>query len=234
MAEQLDDANAWLMGESGPKSAPFPVVGSIVEGVLIKEPERKQQTDKKTGEKLFWGDGNPRWMLVATIQTDERDPNDPDDDGVRRLFVRGQYMPKAVREAIAANPGCKGMHTGGRIKVQRLADNGDSHTYAAWYTPPGLDAQFAGMVGQQTAPAAAPVVSQPAMVATPAPAANSILANLQQAAAAQQAQPDPAPPAPTGYPGGQAAWEQQWAGLDAAGRTQVRAALGLQSAAAGF
>ena len=63
--------------------------------------ESRQQTDYTSGEPLTWDDGNPRMQLVITLATDERDPDDPTDDGHRNLYAKGKLLD-AIRQALKA------------------------------------------------------------------------------------------------------------------------------------
>lgn len=106
------DPNAFLMG-SGGRTAKFPEIGAKVSG-CVQDTEVKQQTDFDTGAPLFWDDGKPRMELVVTLETDERD--DDDDDGIRKLYVKGQ-MQQAVADAVR-KAGQRGLATGGRLAVK--------------------------------------------------------------------------------------------------------------------
>lgn len=117
------DANTFLLGGGG-KSASFPQVGSSVTGLVASPPETRQQTDM-SGNPLTWDNGDPRWQLVVPLQTEDRD--DPDDDGIRNLYVKGSKDPKsqslhaAVAAAVVA-AGAKGLEIGGRLTVTYVAD----------------------------------------------------------------------------------------------------------------
>lgn len=130
------DPNAWLMG-SGGRSAKFESVGDRVSG-LITGMEVRQQTDLE-GNLKTWDNGDPRMQLVVTLLTELHD--DEDDDGIRKLYVKGQ-MTKAVQEAVR-KAGRRGLEEDGRIVVQYQkaeppAKKGYSPTkvYAARYEPP--------------------------------------------------------------------------------------------------
>ncbi len=109
-----------FLGGGGPASAKFKSHGDTVGGVIAVEPEQRQQTDMKTNEPLTWKDGSPRLQLVVTVQTDLIDPEVEDDDGMRRLFVKGE-MRKAVQKAVIA-AGAKGLDVGGELHVTYVGD----------------------------------------------------------------------------------------------------------------
>lgn len=106
------DPNVFLMG-SGGRTAKFHEVGAKVSG-YVQTTEVRQQTDFDTNAPLFWDDGKPRMELVITIETDERD--DDDDDGIRKLYVKGQ-MQQAIADAVR-KAGQRGLAIGGRLAVK--------------------------------------------------------------------------------------------------------------------
>jgi hypothetical protein len=121
-----EGANELLMGGGG-KTAKFPDIGDKVMGtVLAAEPG--QQTDID-GKPLFWDDGKPRMQVVVSLQTDDRE--DDDDDGVRKLYVKGQML-KAVQEVVRPH---KGLSVGGKLAVQYT---GDGEQKTRGYNPPKL------------------------------------------------------------------------------------------------
>ncbi|UVD40925.1 hypothetical protein [Mycobacterium phage Kashi_VT1] len=109
-----------FLGGGGVPSGKFGSPGDTVGGVIAVEPEQRQQTDYKTGDLLTWKDGSPRMQLVVTVQTDLRDPEIEDDDGKRRLFVKGE-MRKAVQKAVIA-AGARGLDVGGELHVTYTGD----------------------------------------------------------------------------------------------------------------
>jgi hypothetical protein len=111
------DANDLLLS-GGVPAAKFETIGTVVKGVIVAA-DVTQQTDISTGQPKNWPDGNPMMQVVVTLQTDQRDANVDDDDGTRRLFVRGQ-MQAAVRDALR-KAGAK-LEVGGTLAVQYEAD----------------------------------------------------------------------------------------------------------------
>lgn len=159
--DQMDDVDRMLLGGGSP-SAKFPAIGAIVRGTITEKPVVKQQTDMNGGLKTF-DNGDPMMQIIVTVQTDERDPEIEDDDGVRRIFVKGNML-KATREAVRAAG--KSLEVGGVFAVQYTGDGVASQRgftapklYAVAYQPPASAAET--LLG---APAATPA-------ATPAPAA---------------------------------------------------------------
>lgn len=165
------DANEFLMAGGAP-SAKFPAVGCSVAGTITQQPEVQQVRDFSTGEPQYWPDGKPKQQLVVTLATDERDPQINDDDGTRRLFIKG-LMLKAVRDAVR-KAGARGLEVGGRLEVTYVGDGerkgnlNPPKLYAAAYTPPA--AQTADdVLNNEPADTPAPAAPTPP-TAQPAPA----------------------------------------------------------------
>lgn len=173
------DADRFLLGGGG-KSAKFETIGTNVTGKITVKPEVKQQTKMGSGELDFWDNGDPKLQLVVSLLTDQRDPEDAEDDGVRNLYVKGSQDPKskslhaAVAAAVQA-AGTKGLEVGGVLSVTYIG-NGVSKTvgfnppkqYEATYTPAAAGFLAAG----DAAPAAAPAAGAP----TPADTAKQLIA----------------------------------------------------------
>lgn len=143
-------ADQFLMG-GGVASAKFERVGDAITGTVHDAPEVRQQTDLSTGQPKFWDDGRPMMQLVVTLATSLRD--DPDDDGLRRIYVKGKSLTDAVREAVR-KAGGKGLEVGGRLTVRYTGDGAQTKKgfnppklYAAEYTRPTGEAanEFLGV-----------------------------------------------------------------------------------------
>ena len=119
MTDTLDS----FLGGGGSPSAKFIDVGATVKGTVTAA-EVVQQTEFGTGTPKTWDDGKPMMQAVITLSTDLRDDDIEDDDGTRRLFVKGQ-MQKAVREALKA-AGVKSLEIGGTLAVKYTGDGAPS------------------------------------------------------------------------------------------------------------
>lgn len=106
-------------GGAGAPGAKFPTIGTTVGGIVVKS-KITQQTDIKTGEKLFWEDGREKWQNEVIVLTDDRDSEITDDDGSRCIYVKG-YMQPAVTEALEA-VGCSKPEAGGELFVTYTGD----------------------------------------------------------------------------------------------------------------
>lgn len=151
-----------LLAPSG-KTAKFETVGTLHKGVVVAR-EQRQQRDMD-GKPKYWDDGGAMMEVVLTIQTDERD--DAGDDGIRKLYVRGQML-KAVKAAVSAAQ-APTVDIGGTIAIKYDSDGEASKPgftppklYSAQYRPPAVTPGSTDLLG--TPVAAAPVA--PAAVAS--------------------------------------------------------------------
>ena len=175
-----NEADSFLFGGGG-KSASFDTIGTTHTGTIIEPPRVENQTDIKTGEVKTFDNGDPRKQMVIVLQTDERDPSVEDDDGVRRLYVKGSPKPESKSLTAAIGAAVKaakanGLEVGGRLTVTYVGDGPQEQRgfnppkqYAAAYEPPSVGASAAFLAPQeqpaQAAPAAAAPQAQPAQAA---------------------------------------------------------------------
>jgi hypothetical protein len=184
----MQDPNKFLMGGGGAPAAKFPTIGTSATGRITEEPTVQHQTDFDTGKPLYWEDGNPRMQLVVTLATEQRDPANPDDDGKRRVYIKGQLKTATV-EALRKT-GAQGLEVGGALTVTYVAD-GDAKgrgkppkQYAVTYTP-AAQAELAAPTAPTPAvpaPGQAPAAVTPEQLANAAnnPQIAALLAQLQQ------------------------------------------------------
>jgi hypothetical protein len=114
-----------FMGGGGARSVKFERIGDSVTGLVLGPPRKRVQTDFNTGEVKTYKDGSPRYMYVVELQTELRDPEDAQDDGMRALFLKWHSL-NAVRQAIT-NVGAKGLRRGGVLTL----------TFTGTEPPPG-------------------------------------------------------------------------------------------------
>lgn len=103
----------------GGASASFDTIGTTVSGKIVDK-ALVQQKDLNTGELKTWQDGSPQMQLVITVETGKPDPTDPDDDGVRKFYCKGNMkvaVAKAVRAAHA-----DGLEVGGTLSITYTGD----------------------------------------------------------------------------------------------------------------
>lgn len=141
----MSNAQDFLMG-GGVKSAKFMGRNNPVQLTITQEPEVRQQTDYNTKEPKFFKNGDPMMQLVVTGTTDQRDPEDTDDDGTRAFYVKGKQLTSVVRDAVKA-AGAKGIQVGGVLTLTWVSGgpryDGDTtwmkenpKVYAAQYQKP--------------------------------------------------------------------------------------------------
>ena len=194
-----------FFGDSS-KSAKFETVGETVGGPITHIGEARQQTEFGSGKPLTWDDGSPRMQLPVTVQTTLRDAADPNDDGQRTFYVKGE-MKKAIGQALRA-AGAK-MAVGGVLTISYVGEEPTKgfpkKLYAATYAPPAPGAGFFEEAAQPVQPA--PVYQQPTVQPV------------------QQAQPAPQPQAaPAAQPGMVQLTAEQYAAMQAAMAAQQQPA----------
>ncbi|MFD0358404.1 hypothetical protein ACFVHW_32430 [Streptomyces sp. NPDC127110] len=191
---QAPSADDFLMGGGGAPSAKFPTPGTTVTGRITERPTVEQQRDIKDGTPKFWSDGNPMNQLVITVQTDLRDHEIDEDDGRRRLFVKGQ-LKNAVADAVRS-AGARGLEVGGILTVTYTHDG--QATQRGFSPPKQYTAQYIAAVAAELHapdPGAATVAQQPYV---PPPVAAPAVQQYAPSAPAQQPYAAPAP-APQQY-----------------------------------
>lgn len=134
-------------------------VGTRRGGKIVERPELRQQTDYDDGHPLTWDDGSPRNHLVVTVQGDLRDPSNPDDDGRRRFYVKGN-LQRVTRDALRS-AGVGGLEVGGQLFVTRIGRD----------TPKSPKRDGAWLHSVDYVPAAQTFVDPTPAAAAPAPAA---------------------------------------------------------------
>lgn len=155
-------------------------VGTIITGTIAETPVVQAQTDIKDGTPLTWDNGDVKEQLVVTLQTATRD--DDDDDGLRKLYVKGskkagsKSMHDAIREAVKTS-GTKGLAVGGTLTVQFIGTEpsstrgySDRKLFAAKYEAPVV-ALADGFIDVPQSPGPAAPVAPAAPAAQVAPAA---------------------------------------------------------------
>jgi hypothetical protein len=160
----------------------FNQIGARVQGYVVAEPTVKPQmkfdgSGKPTDIPDTWTSGDPKMKVIIQLQTQLRDPEMEEDDGVRGVYAvisnsEGSCF-RAIKDAIKA-AGRKDIEVGGFLDVWYAGDDPKSSNprnprklYGAQYQPPATP-----LASQPPAapPVAAPVAAPPAAVAAPAPA----------------------------------------------------------------
>lgn len=150
MVMNKPDANDLLFGASVPVIS-FEV-NTHVEGVLIAydtNVQRSFRPDGKIGEIEKWEDGSLKYQVILTLQTEERDPEDPADDGRRRVFLKGRSKESpesslnAIQDAVKAS-GKRRIDLGAWVELDcyketpsKVKNGFPTKYYRGEYVPPG-------------------------------------------------------------------------------------------------
>lgn len=139
--EVMDPWNKIMSEGADGKTVTFNDKGVVFKGTLMEDPVERDQIDPATKEVKTYKDGNVRKVWVFKFQTDERDPSDPEDKGVRNLWAKHQAI-LAIRESLKAQ-GLGRMRVGGVLELawtgQIAPDRPGVHptkTFTARYTDP--------------------------------------------------------------------------------------------------
>lgn len=121
----MTDPNDILFGSSVP-AAKFAQIGDRVSGQIVSLGSSQQSEYRKPGstapaKMLTWPDGSPMMQVIVTLQTNQRDPSVADDDGQRRIFVKGKRLTNAVRDAVRGS-GARKLELGGTLTVKWVGE----------------------------------------------------------------------------------------------------------------
>lgn len=143
-------------------------IGTTVTGTVKTVHEPTQQTDYISKEPKFKKDGSPVMQVRIDLATNERDPQDPEDDGSRGLYSSG-WLTGAIGDALRKAGVDGAPQVGGQLTVT-LIERAPTDTpgltfnkYAAVYVPPAAAAT--GQFFQQ--PAAVQPQAQPQYAPAP-------------------------------------------------------------------
>lgn len=75
-----------FINSSGAKAFTFDDIGATIVGSVV-DMDLREQTDPVSGEVKTWSNGQPRMVLVVTLQTELQE--DEGDDGQRSVWLRG-------------------------------------------------------------------------------------------------------------------------------------------------
>ncbi len=133
-----------LLSGGGAKPAKFDVKGTTHKGEILKV-EVVAARDIDTNEPAYWPDGSPKEQIRIILQTEERDSDDPEDDGQRAIYLKGGRAAKAldggkiaktsleaVKDALKV-AGAKDIEVGATLALQYAADG--EKTKAAYNAP---------------------------------------------------------------------------------------------------
>lgn len=144
------DINAFFSGQGGKSwSWAEKPLGTSISGVIKMVHPPRQVTDPITKELKVRKDGSPQMQVRIDLQTQLRDPSDPEDDGMRGLYVGG-WMTGAVGDAIRKAGVEGGPQVGGQLAVvltertpnPEIPAAKPTNKFVAQYTPPSPAGNF--------------------------------------------------------------------------------------------
>lgn len=162
-------------GSKGPASLNPGSVGESAGGVLFKMERLEERDDAGNTKMNEWG--RPKPLLVTWVITDLRDPANPEDDGARRIWWKGNALYE-LKNFLREN-GFKAPQMGGYIAMKVVGtkpsgkpkpmklhqafyrpgtpeQEGLAYQYAAkWDRQPAKEDDFFGGSGPASTPAAA-------------------------------------------------------------------------------
>ena len=134
------DVDGFLGG--GGAALKFGEIGTTHTITITQKPIVEQMRDFDDDEPLTWPNGKPKNQLIVFGDVAEDEREDDEDDGDRRLFVKGG-MVKALRDAMRKTKGPKKLLMGGRLTMAYVADGAKTKPkhkppkiYAAVWVPP--------------------------------------------------------------------------------------------------
>jgi hypothetical protein len=147
-----DDDGLTLIGNKTPGAFNINTpIGTTVGGVIVDKPVERDVTDFHTKEVRTFPDGTPMKQYVIRVQTDQRDPEIEDDDGVRAIYVKG-WNKKRLKEAVQSI-GARKIQVGGQLFDTFTSIDGQHKVHTYRYVAP--------TPGQAPPRPAAPVASSP-------------------------------------------------------------------------
>lgn len=202
-----DSAQSLLMSSGGYPSLDFGKIppctkgGRVVNGPIEYNVREYDARNPGKGPLRTDEAGQPIKAVYIDLQTTERDPQNPRDTGIRRVYAEKWRMRDAIRDAILA-VGARGLEHGADLWITFTGHEAGegaqpAQTWSAVYVPP---ASAALMSSQPAAPAPAPAYVPPAAPAyAPAPATVPPVAYTPPAPAYAPPAAPPAPPVAPAY-----------------------------------
>jgi hypothetical protein len=93
------DANDILMG-SGTPGLKFEVVGTAHTGTVAASPHRASRPTSVPRFRRPGPTARPKMQVLVQLKTTLRDPEKPEDDGTRTLYIKGKELTDAIRNAV--------------------------------------------------------------------------------------------------------------------------------------
>lgn len=131
----IDDLNQAIAASGGKWVKLRTTDDTPIEGDIVDFAKR-DRTDPEGSVVYKRGTQTPRVEWLFTLATDLRDPDDTDDDGLRKVPCN-ESMQSAITQAVRASG--QPVAIGGRLKIGVKANPADDYKqadYIARYTPP--------------------------------------------------------------------------------------------------
>jgi hypothetical protein len=110
-----------LLNSTAGRSFKFATIGASVTGTITSATV-VQKKDFDSGEPEVWSDGQPVQQVKVSLQTTLRDAGDPEDDGIRNIYIKGWgEQLKELRNAIKA-AGAGDLEIGGTFTATYTSD----------------------------------------------------------------------------------------------------------------
>lgn len=143
MSQPIDEFEAFFTGGGGPKSVSPKKPGEFVQGLIYKY-KKTEERDDDGNVVCYPGSENPKPQIILWLKTDMRDPEIPNDQGERRLWMKGNAL-WALKNFLRDNQ-LGAPKVGGKIRLEvvELKANTDRKKqpmkiHAAKYAPPTPD-----------------------------------------------------------------------------------------------
>lgn len=127
-------------GSKGPASLTVREINDVAGGIIFKQERLEERDDDGNVKMNEWG--KPKPLYVSWVITDLRDPSNPEDDGARRIWWKGNSLYE-LREFLKLNQ--LGSPKSGGYIAQKLIGKRPSgkpqpmKLHAATYSPPTLE-----------------------------------------------------------------------------------------------
>jgi hypothetical protein len=188
-------------------------VGTIWRGRVVRA--SIQQTRDDDGNPEVWTNGDPKKQIVVAIETDQRDPERPGDDGVRGIYIKTWSQPRVAFLAAMSAAKATDIQPDGYFAAQYIGEgpqpqnkmlSPEKHFKYEYRPPTGIPGLLSESEnGKKEQAPAEQSAAQPAPPTQPAPSGSSMLDKPQGPAvdpwaAAPGGDPWTAPPPPAQPP----------------------------------
>lgn len=139
MTEQQKPTAESLLFRGGPPGFKFSSPGVYIDGTLVdvdtQHATKFNPDPNAPKEYKHFSSGDPIYEIVLTLQTDLRDPSNPNDQGRRRVFVSSMDMQEKLGKALK-DSGDQKLTAGARVRVAFLREEGSNRKkiYEVSYT----------------------------------------------------------------------------------------------------